>query len=373
MARARRGRTEGSIYQRESDGRWVATLSQGVVNGKRKRRTVYGDSKGEVQKKLAKLQADAGTLTDPGSTTLASYLDRWLADAVKPARTPNTYRSYEMTVRLHINEHIGGVRLDKLRGVQVQALYSEMERKGASPRLRQLTHAVLRRALAQAVKWGLIQANPCSGAERPTVAKKELVTLTPEQTRQLLRVAEAHRLSALFVLAVATGMRQGELFGLRWSDVDLEGMAVTVCHTLEEIDGAHRLKEPKSKAGRRRIDLPAFAVAALVEHRKKMMAEGHAAAPVFCDHKGGWLRKSNFVRQIFKPMLKKAGLPDIRFHDLRHGHATWLLSLGEHPKVVQERLGHAQIALTLDVYSHVLPTVQRKAADSLNTAFRQTV
>jgi integrase len=229
----------------------------------------------------------------------------------------------------------------------------------------------LHRALAQAVKWGLISANPCAAAERPRVGRKELKTLTPEQTRRLLDTARPHRLWALFVLAAGTGMRQGELFALRWSDLDLDAGAVTIQHTLEEIDGRFRLKEPKSKAGRRRVDLPAFAVEAVHEHRKRMLAEGHPTAPVFCDRLGGFLRKSNFTRQVFKPLLKRAGLPDVRFHDLRHGHATWMLALGEHPKVVQERLGHAQITLTLDTYSHVLPSVQRAAADNLDRAFRR--
>jgi integrase len=185
-----------------------------------------------------------------------------------------------------------------------------------------------------------------------------------------MRQAEGHRLGALFVLAVATGMRQGELFGLRWEDVDLKAGIVSVQRTLEEIDGKLRLKEPKSEKSRRRIDLPAFAIEALVRHKARMMPEGFLAGPVFPDTEGSWLRKSNFTRKVFKPLLKKAGLPDVRFHDLRHGHATLMLSLGEHPKVVQERLGHSQISLTLDTYSHVLPSVHRGAAAKIDEQFR---
>jgi integrase len=131
------------------------------------------------------------------------------------------------------------------------------------------------------------------------------------------------------------------------------------------------LKEPKSKKSRRQIDLPAFAVTALREHRKKMLVEGHISGPVFCDTHGGYLRKSNFVRKVFKPLLKAADLPDIRFHDLRHSHATLLLATGKNSKVVQERLGHNQISVTLDTYSHVLPAVHKKAADKLDRIFRQ--
>jgi integrase len=386
--RKRRGRGEGSIYQR-GDGLWTATVSLGYDgNGKRRRRTVYGESKKEVQDKLRKLQNQAanGQVVAPGKLKVGEYLDRWLEDYVRVNRSPNTYRSYEGVVRCHVKEHVGGVRLADLTPAHVQGLYSAMERGGASPRLRQLTHAVLRKALAQALKEDLVIRNACVAVDRPRVPKTEMVTFTPEQTRQFLATAAPHRLSALFVLAAATGMREGELFALAWSDIDLEGGALSVQQTLEEIDGKHRLKEPKSAKGRRRIDLPAFAVKALWEHKARMMQEGHLDGPVFCDRRGGWLRKSNFTRQIFKPMIartnarlteeaEKAGtapdlLPDIRFHDMRHGHATLMLELGEHPKVVQERLGHSQISLTLDTYSHVLPAVHKKAAEAIDKAFR---
>jgi integrase len=372
MARKRRGRGEGAIFYREDRGLWVCTISPGYDGqGKRKRRTLYGKTKGEVQDKLAKLQTGAGVAVNPTTCTLQQFLERWLDDVVKPTRTPNTYRSYEGVIRCHVNERIGGVRVGDLRAVHVQGLYSDMERDGASARLRQLTHAVLHKAMAKAVKWNMTAANPCNDVDRPRVARKELKTLTPEQTRELLTAAQPHRLWALFVLAAATGMRQGELFALRWGDIDLTAGTLAVQHTLEEIDGRFRLKEPKSAAGRRRIDLPAFAVEALHEHRKRVLTEGHLDGPVFCDRRGGWLRKSNFTRQVYKPLLKRAGLPDVRFHDLRHGHATMMLALGEHPKVVQERLGHSQITLTMDTYSHVLPSVQKRAADNLDQAFRK--
>lgn len=389
MARKRRGREEGSIYQR-ADGLWSACISLGYDDkGKRKRRVVYGKTKAEVQEKLRELQnlAASGQLTEASKLKLGEYLDRWLEDVIRPTRTPNTYQSYEGVIRCHVKEHIGSLKLTNLAPVHVQGLYSAMERSGASSRMRQLAHAVLRRALVQAIKWGLIVRNACDGAERPRVAKKEMVTLTPEQTWTFLTSASEHRLEALFVLAVATGMREGELFALRWPDIDLEAGAIFVQHTLEEIDGKFRLKEPKSAKSRRRIELPSFAIEALWRHKAGMMKEEHLEGPVFCDCRGGWLRKSNFIRQVFKPLLKRTNeklseeaekkavtpnlLPDIRFHDLRHGHATMMLAMGEHPKVVQERLGHSQISLTLDTYSHVLPTVHKQAAENLDRVFRK--
>jgi integrase len=262
-----------------------------------------------------------------------------------------------------------------------------MEKDGSSPRMRQLAHAVLHRALKQAVKWNLVPRNVCDAVDPPRVSKKEMKVYGPEEVRWLLEVAQGHRLETLFVLAVSTGLRQGELFGLQWEDIDLQTGTIFVQRQLEEDNGKLRLTEPKSAKGRRRIDLPAFAVDSLWKHKARMLAEGRLACPVFCDTHGGWLRKSNFLRNEFRPLIEKANekaikeatekgtvpvlLPVIRFHDLRHSHATLLLSQGVHPKVVQERLGHSQISLTLDTYSHVLPTLGKEAAEKLDNLFRK--
>jgi integrase len=371
MARKRRGRGEGSISQRP-DGLWHARISLGYDrNGHRKRRHIYGKTKQEVQAKLRKLQAevDGGTLMEPSRQTVADFLARWLEEVARPTIRPTSYLSYEGVIRLHIGQHLGGIGLGKLTPPQVQGLYAAMEKAGASPRLRQLTHAVLPRALKQAVRWNLIPRNPCDAVEPPRVGRKEMKAYTPEQVQQLLKAAEGHRLEALFLLAVTGGLRQGELFGLHWPDIDLEGDSVSVQRTLEELRGRFRLAEPKSAKIRRQVQLPRVAVGALRRHRARMEAEGRLEGPVFCDTHGGWLRKSNFLRQVFKPLLRRAGLPEVRFHDLRHTHATLLLAQGVHPKVVQERLGHSQISLTMDTYSQVLPTIQKEAAAKLDGLF----
>ena len=187
--------------------------------------------------------------------------------------------------------------------------------------------------------------------------------LSIEQVGELLRAVEQDRLHALYVLAIDTGMRQGEIFGLHWADVDLKAGAVAVSRTLIEVRGEIEPGEPKSAKGKRRIDLSRATVDALHEHRKRMFAEGRSASPwVFCDSEGGALRKSNFLRRSFHPLLKRAGLPHCRFHDLRHCSAVLMLSQGVHPKVAQERLGHSQISVTMDTYSHVLPSMQRDVA-----------
>jgi integrase len=370
MSRKRRGRDEGSIYQRK-DGTWAGAISVGASEtGKRKRRVVYGKTKTEVREKLQQLVRDGAGQFSASKLTVAEYLARWL-ETVRLSRSPATFKCYSLIVRLHISPRIGGVRLQRLEPSHVEGLYSSLAKDGASPRLRQLTHAVLHRALVKAVRQRLVRFNACSDIERPTVARKQMSPPSSEQMQILLSTATGHRLGALFVLAVATGMRQGELLGLHWGDIDLEGQTLHVQRSLSELDGKFDLKEPKSAKGRRQIELPSIAVEALKIHRRAMLAEGHIAGPVFCDSKGGWLRKSNLLRNVYFPLLKKAGLPHFRFHDIRHGHATMMLGLGENPKIVQERLGHAQISLTLDTYSHSLPTMQRAAADRIDSALRR--
>jgi integrase len=189
--------------------------------------------------------------------------------------------------------------------------------------------------------------------------------LSAEQSQHLLKFAAADRFHALYVLAISTGMRMGELFALAWPDIDFDSASIMVQRSLEEISGELTIKEPKTPTSRRRIDLPAFAVDALQGHRRRMLAEGHVAGPVFCDTKGGYLRRSNFRRNSFEPLLARGDLPEVRFHDLRHTAATLLLLRGIHPKIVSERLGHARVQITLDRYSHVLPTMQKEAADQL--------
>ncbi|HXT59732.1 MAG TPA: site-specific integrase, partial [Pirellulales bacterium] len=162
----------------------------------------------------------------------------------------------------------------------------------------------------------------------------------------------------------------GELAALQWSDVDLDNGVIGVNKTLTEVNAKLEVAEPKTAKGRRRIDLPAVAVDSLHDHRKRMLAEGNLGGHVFCNRQGGPLRRSDFRAQRFKPLLVKAGLPSVRFHDLRHSHASLLLAQGVHPKIVQERLGHSQISMTLDVYSHLMPGMQRAAADGLDAMFK---
>jgi integrase len=369
----RRGRTEGAIYQR-ADGQWVASLSLGYDgSGKRKRRVVYGATKQEVQEKLRQLQHDASTgkLADAGSITVQEWLTTWL-DMAKTRVQPKTHLRYEQIVRLRVSPHLGGTRLAKLAPVHVQQLFAALERAGVSPRGRQMAGTLLHKALRDAVRLRLITTNPAAEVEKPKPGKPKMQVYDEEQARALLAAASGDRLYALFVLALDTGMRQGELFALEWCDIDFEAGSVQVQRSLEEINGRHRVKEPKSGKGRR-IDVSTFALEALQEHRKAMLAEGcyRQDGPVFSAPEGGWLRKPNFQRRVLRPLQKAANLPAIRFHDLRHTAATLMLLNDVNVKVVSERLGHASIQLTLDTYSHVLPTMQQIAAQRMDAFFRR--
>lgn len=388
MARKRRGRSEGSIYYRETDKQWVGSLSLGYAgDGKRKRRTVYGATKQEVQEKLRKLQNEAATgqLADAGNLTVAQYLTRWLENTARPKVQPKTHLRYEQLARLRITPTIGGVKLAKLTPLHVEQLFASLEREGVSARGRQMAGTMLHTALRDAVRLRLIPHNPSSEIAKPKPRKAEMQVYNQEQALRFLDAAKEDRLFALYLLALDTGMRQGELFALQWTDFDLGSGSVLVQRSLEEINGRLRLKETKSARGRRRIDLSRFALDALHEHRKRMLVEGHTGGPVFCDQTGGWLRKGNVLRRSYWPIIARANtkevkeaaeqnrepqlLPQIRFHDLRHTCATLLLLVDENVKVVSERLGHASIQLTLDTYSHVLPTMQKRAAEKMNGIF----
>jgi integrase len=360
--RARRGRGEGSIFQR-GDGLWVANVSAGFnANGKRRRRAVYGKTKREVQDKLKALGASDCNV-DAGSMTVGALLVRWL-ETKRTDTQPATHLRYKVIVVNHLTPRIGRLRLASIAPVNVEQLYREMERDGVSPRNRQLAGVVLSNALTYAVRLKLVPHNAAREIRKPRSQRKELRTWTAADAAAFLKATEFDRLHALYVLALATGMRQGELFALEWTDVDFEAGYLTVRRSLEDLGGTLRVKEPKTGKGRR-VDLPAFALDALHAHRKAMLAEGHRTAVVFVDADGGYLRRPNVLRRSFGPAMAKAEVPTIRFHDLRHTAATLLLAAGENVKVVSERLGHATTKITLDVYAHVLPTMQKSAADTM--------
>ena len=365
--RRRRANGEGTVCRRK-DGSWLAGLTVGAdENGKAIRRYVSGKTQAEVLERLDRLRADraAGLMARPSHMRLGMFLRSWLENA-SPRLAPSTVDLYRRLIDGHVAPRVGGVFVHKLEPRQVQAMLSEMERGGLSPRMRQLCRGLLRTALQQAVRGGEIPRNPVDATDRPRAPRREIRPLAPDQVRALLAAASGDRLEALFVLAVTTGMRFGELLGLTWGDIDLEAGRIAVRRQLRVVGSKPELAELKTEKSRRRVELTGLAARALREHRGRLPASPLPSAPVFTSPEGAWVRANNLRRREFKRVLERAGLPRIRFHDLRHTAATLMLSEGVHPKVVQEALGHSQISITLDTYSHVLPTMQREAADRLD-------
>jgi integrase len=305
------------------------------------------------------------------------YFQRWLKDSVKGNVRPITFESYERLVRVHMVPALGHVKLKALSPAHLQGFYRDRLDAGLSPCTVQRLHAVIHRALKQALRWGLVPRNVSEATDPPKAQRKEIRPLTPEQVRTLLKTAQGDRLEALYVLAITTGLRQGELFGLKWEDVDLAAGRLSVRRTLTTPKGGRRLGPPKRSKSRRSVKLTARAVEALRVHRERQLKEREKLAELWQDHAfifatqvGTPLNRHNYFRRCFKPMLEKAGLPHtVRFHDLRHTCATLLLSKNVNPKVVQELLGHANISQTMDTYSHVLPDMQERAASAMDDIF----
>ena len=368
----RRGNNEGSIRQRGE--RWEARLTLGYVQGRYTRVSFYGATRGEAQRLLTQAlrEHQQGLPVTDTRLTVGTYLARWLADTHKPSVRPLTYRRDEQIVRLHLLPELGRTRLTKLTPDQVQHLLNAKLESGLSACSCWHIHAVLRTALNHALRWGLIPRNVASLTRPPRVPKAEIKPFDPTEARAFLEAARGHRLEAVFVLAMATGLRQGELLGLRWEDVDLEAGTLAVRHALQVIGRVSTLVEPKSLTSRRTIVLPAIAVSALKSHRQRQVQERLAAGPgwvegdfVFASSRGRPLAPS-WVYRSFKKVLKDDDMRDIRFHDLRHTTATLLLVQGVSPRVAMQMLGHSQVSLTLNTYSHCVPGLLEDAAERLD-------
>lgn len=313
-----------------------------------------------------------GTLTDVSALTVGQYLDLWMTTEVLPNRATRTAERNEGLIRLHIKSRIGRFKLQSLGPVHVASMLAAMVEDGTSADTRKKSLVALKVALNRALKQRLIVHNPCDAVQMPKVITRDIHPLDTEQTDRMFIESSSQRLGEIFVVAATTGLRQGELFALHRRDVNLSEGVLTVRRTLEETaKGTLKLKEPKSRAGRRAVMLAAITVDALKRRMEAAAAEGlEDYEIVFPDTHGGFLRRSNFTRQTWHPVRTAAEIPKtVTFHDLRHTHASQLLAQGVHPKVVQERLGHANITMTLNTHSHLLPGLQAEAAGLIDGLF----
>ena len=375
---ARRGQNEGSIFQRQN-GLWAGVINLGRVNGKRARKTFYGATRKEVKDRLtaALAQQQQGTLPTGGRETVGQFLTNWLEDTARPKLRPSTFESYSGLVRLHLIPTIGHVRLEQLTPQQVQAMLNAKLASGLSPRRVEYIRAVLRAALNQAVRWGMTARNAAGLSTAPRVIRRPVQVLSPEEAQRFLEAAKGDRHEALFTVALSLGLRQGEALGLRWQDVDLRARTLSVVHALQRVDGKLRLVEPKTDRSRRTIRMPEVVADSLVDHKRRqaerrLLAGGRwtNTSLIFTTSLGTPLEGIG-VTKHFQDLLAATGLPRLRFHDLRHSCASLLLAQGVAPRVVMETLGHSQISLTMDTYTHVMPAVQAEAAEAMDRVFRK--
>jgi integrase len=346
------------------------------ATGKRKHRTVTAPTRRELEAKLrdAIKAVESGRLEVDDRLTVRELVDQWLASKEATVRS-STYRRYADLMRGHILPAIGGVRLARLSPAHLQQLYADRLATGLSSTSVNHLHFVLHGALHQAVRWGLVVRNVSEMVDPPRRKAPEAKTWNATQVAAFLAAGDETHLVALWRLALLTGMRRGELLGLKWEDVDLEKGFLSVQRTLSRgKGGTWELGRPKTTSGRRSIALPSSCVTVLRKHRAAQHTERLRLGPiwedngfVFTNHTGGWLHVNSLMYQ-YTNVIEAAEVPRIRFHDLRHTSATMSLAQGTHPKIVQERLGHSDIGMTLNRYSHVTPGMQREAADALDKA-----
>jgi integrase len=319
----------------------------------------------------------AKALQEKGSPSVEVYLDQWLSHAKTRVR-PRTYQGYEGLLRLYAMPEIGQMGLGDLHPLHLQSLYSALMSERIPPISAGTVlnlHLVLTQAFGQAVRWGLLDRSPAAGAQPPRPRRPEPAVIDAALASKILGAARGHLLELPIAIALATGMRRGEILGLRWSDLDAEFSVAHVRRTLQAIDPEPVFEDPKTRRSRRAVALPAFLRPYLTHQREEQHRRQESLGASWHEHDlvmdsgdGSPVNPVN-LSSAWPKFLKRAGLPHVRFHDLRHAHATLMLVQGVHPKVVSERLGHSNIGITLDTYSHVLPGMQAEAAEAFDALF----
>jgi integrase len=375
---------KGDIRQR-SPGHWAIVLDiRDPATGKRKRRWhAFAGTKRQAQEQCARLITEmrGGSYLDPSKLTVAAFLDRWL-EHVKSQISPRTHERYCEIVWKNIIPTLGAIHLTKLRPAQISEAYATAlasgrrdGKGGLAPATVVYMHRLIKHALAQAVKWELLSRNAAAAVSPPKVERASLNTFDMAQTAELIEGLGGTRLMIPVMLGVLCGLRRGEIVALRWRHVDLATGKIALVESAEQTAAGVRYKPPKSGRGRT-VALSATMIEELRAHRVRQ-AEGllrlgirqDDATFVYAREDGEPIQPRSLTH-AWQMMIGRTALPRVRFHDLRHAHATHLLSNGIHPKVASERLGHSRVGITLDLYSHVLPGMQEDAASRVDDALR---
>ncbi len=379
----------GHIKQR-AKGSWSIVIDLGRdAAGKRKQKwsTLRGTKK-EAQAELTRLlnEINTGEYIEPSRMLVSEYLKRWLKDYAEPSVSPKTNERYAQIIRDNINPTLGNYHLSKLKPLHIQSFYTDCltsGRKDGKGGLAAQTvlhfHRLLHRALSQAVKWQLLARNPVDAVEPPRPERTEMNAINEASTAQLLDKLTGSVLFSPVLFAVTTGLRRGELLALRWKDVNLDEGRITVNQSLEQTKAGLRFKSPKTERSRRQVPLPSVTVDLLKDHKRNQNEERLRLGPIYQNNDlvfprpdGSAMPPDSFSTN-FAAFIRRSGLKHIRFHDLRHSHATQLLLQGVHPKIVSERLGHSNIGITLDTYSHVLPGMQEDAVLKIDASLRMAM
>jgi integrase len=376
---------KGHIRQR-SPGRWAIVLDiRDPATGKRRRKWhSFEGTKREAQLECARVisEIQRGSYVEPNKTTVAQFLDQWLAN-VKPRVSAKTWERYAELAQKNIIPALGAVLLPKLKPVQISETYAtalasgrRRSTGGLSPATVRAMHALLKSALGQAVKWEMLVRNPADSVDPPKVRRASMQTYDLEQTADLIEAARGKRIFVPILLAVLCGLRRGEIAALRWRNIDLATAQLAVVQSAEQTKAGVRYKEPKNGRSRT-VALPAMVVTELkawrAKHAEELLKLGKRLSDddfVVAQADGSAYQPHSLAQEWVRFLANHPALPRIRFHDLRHAHATHMLKAGVHPKIASERLGHSKIGITLDLYSHVLPNMQADAAAVVDGALQ---
>ena len=375
---------KGHIRER-SPGKWTIILDvRDPATGKRRRKWhSFSGTKRSAQIECARLISEmrGGNYAEPTKTTFGQFLEEWLAQ-IKSQVTPRTHERYCEIVRKNIIPSLGAIRLTALRPPQIAGAYTkalESGRRdgkgGLSPNTVLYMHRLIKQALKHAVRWGTLTKNPAAAVDPPSIERATLSTYDMAQTVDAIEAARGSRLFVPILLGVLCGLRRGEIVALRWRSVDLSASSLAVVESAEQTAAGIRYKKPKSGRARN-IALSAYVVEELKVHKLRQAEELlrvgvrlNDATFVYAREDGEPIQPRSLTHN-WQALVSRTGIPRVRFHDLRHAHATHLLSSGVHPKVASERMGHSKVGITLDLYSHVLPGMQEDAAARVDDALR---
>lgn len=378
MAKRRRA-GEGTIYQR-ADGTWTAKVTYKDQLGRTQRKSLYGKTEKEIlaKKKSFEKSLEIGVIVSD-KLKVSDWLTTWLEVYKKPSVKQTTYEGYERVVKGHLIPTIGSVYLKDLRPDHIQAMLNEKSTTGnlktggpLQPRMIEYIYAVLHVALEQAYKNQIIIFNPCGMVTKPQKARKEFYCWTADEASAFLAAMKDDRNYIIYLLALTTGLRRSELLGLRWADIDMKKNLLSVNQVMVRVKGGYKFQEPKTKKSKRTIQVSDKVITSLKQWKRKQSIE-KAAFPgefnkqdlILCSIMGEPVNPESISRN-FKKDLEAAKLPDIRFHDLRHCHASMLLEQGADLKTISDRLGHSTIVMTADIYSHITEKLQAKAVNILD-------